>query len=145
MVFACIQKDAFKWNSKKPENETDKAKAKCYNRSAQNGMTNCVFCKIRDGVIKKEFDFEDKDIMVFPDINPSKPVHILVVPKKHMEDFVDLNEEKLLYKIKTTIDSVVKKNLKGKGYRVSVNGGGAQVIDHLHFHITGPIDKNISI
>lgn len=108
-------------------------------------MTDCIFCKIRDGVIEKEFDFEDKDVMVFPDINPSKPVHILVVPKKHMEDFKDLTDANLLLKIKKTIDETVKKKLPKKGYRVSVNGGGAQIVNHLHFHIIGPIDKNLSI
>lgn len=108
-------------------------------------MTNCVFCKIRDGIIPKEFDYEDKDVMVFPDINPSKPVHILVVPKKHIEDFLDLNDSKLMSKIKKVIDDVLQKNLKNKGYRVSVNGGGAQLVNHVHFHIVGPIDKNLSI
>lgn len=109
-------------------------------------MTTCVFCKIRDGVIEKEFDFEDKDVMVFPDINPSKPVHILVVPKKHIEDFADLKDSKLLSKIKKTLDWVVKKQkLVNKGYRVSVNGGGAQIVNHLHFHIIGPISKDVSI
>jgi histidine triad (HIT) family protein len=108
-------------------------------------MNTCVFCKIRDGVIEKKFDYEDKDVMVFPDINPAKPVHILIVPKKHIEDFIDLQDSKLIIKIKKTIDYVVKKNLKHKGYRVLVNGGGAQIINHLHFHIIGPIDKNLSI
>ncbi len=109
-------------------------------------MKDCVFCKIRDGVIEKEFDFEDKDVMVFPDINPAKPVHILVVPKKHIEDFADLSDVNLLSKIKKTIDQVVKnQKLSNKGYRVSVNGGGAQLINHLHFHIVGPISKDVSI
>lgn len=108
-------------------------------------MKDCVFCKIRDGVIKKEFDFEDEDVMVFPDINPSKPIHVLVVPKKHIDDFKDLKDEKLLANIKNAIDKVVEKKLSKKGYRISVNGGGAQIINHLHFHIIGPIDKNLSI
>lgn len=108
-------------------------------------MTNCVFCKIRDKVIPKQFDYEDKDVMVFPDINPAKPVHILVVPKKHLEDFADLKDAKLLFKIKKTIDEVIEKKLKNKGYRVSVNGGGAQIVNHVHFHIVGPIDKNLSV
>ncbi len=103
---------------------------------------NCVFCKIRDGIIPKEFEYEDKDLMVFPDLNPLKPVHILVIPKKHIVDFKDIDDSKLLFKIKTTIDKIVKKKLSGKGYRVSVNGGGAQIVPHLHFHIVGPISRN---
>lgn len=104
-------------------------------------MQNCIFCKIAKGEIEKEFDYEDKDVMVFPDLNPMKPIHILVVPKKHIEDFRDLNDEKLTYKIKKILDNVVKQKLNGKGYRISVNGGGAQIINHLHFHVVGPISK----
>ena len=108
-------------------------------------IKTCVFCKIRDGIIKKEFEYEDKDVMVFPDINPMKPVHILVVPKKHIEDFKNLNDEKLTFNIKKIIDKVVLQKLKGKGYRISVNGGGAQLVPHLHFHIVGPVSKDLDI
>jgi histidine triad (HIT) family protein len=103
-------------------------------------MKDCIFCKIRDRQIPKEFDFEDEDIMVFPDINPLKPIHMLIVPKKHIVEFVDLDDKELFFKIKKIIDKVIKdKNLTKRGYRVSANGGGAQAIDHLHFHVTGPI------
>lgn len=109
-------------------------------------MKNCVFCKIRDREIPKEFDYEDEDIMVFPDINPSKPVHVLVVPKKHIEDFADLNDKELHFKIKKILDQVVKKQkLSNRGYRISVNGGGAQLINHLHFHVTGPISRDMEM
>lgn len=105
-------------------------------------MPNCVFCKIRDREIPKEFTYEDDEIMVFPDLNPEKPVHILVVPKKHIEDFADLADKNLLVKLKTTIDKVVKKEkLNNRGYRVTVNGGGSQLINHVHFHVVGPIGK----
>ncbi|MCL4353320.1 HIT domain-containing protein [Patescibacteria group bacterium] len=108
-------------------------------------MSNCVFCKIRDKEIPKKFEYEDEDVMVFPDINPMKPVHILVVPKKHIKDFSDLKDKDLFMKIKSAIDRTVVKKLKNKGYRVSVNGGGAQIIDHLHFHIVGPISKDVGM
>lgn len=102
-----------------------------------------VFCKIRDGEIAKEFTYQDKDVMVFPDINPLKPVHILIVPKKHIKDFLDLKDSKLLFKIKTIIDKVIKdQNLTNNGFRVSTNGGGAQLVDHLHFHVVGPIERD---
>ncbi len=101
---------------------------------------DCIFCKIRDREIPKEFTYEDKDLMVFPDIHPIKPIHLLVVPKEHIEDFLELNDAKLLSGIKNMIDKMVKDNkLDKKGYRISVNGGGAQVINHLHFHVMGPI------
>ena len=100
----------------------------------------CIFCKIRDREIPKEFTYEDKDLMVFPDIHPIKPIHLLVVPKEHIEDFLELNDVRLLSGIKNMIDKMVKDNkLDKKGYRISVNGGGAQVINHLHFHVLGPV------
>lgn len=105
-------------------------------------MKACVFCKIRDREIPKKFTFEDDEVMVFEDLNPEKPVHILVVPKKHIADFTDLKDKNLLFKLKTTIDNVIKKEkLNNRGYRVTVNGGGSQLINHVHFHVVGPIGK----
>ena len=104
---------------------------------------DCVFCKIRDRIIPKEFTYEDEDVMVFPDLRPFKPVHLLVVPKKHVEDYLEFNDSDLAAKVKLIINKmVVEKKLEdGKGYRVSVNGGGAQIIRHVHFHLMGPISQ----
>jgi len=82
--------------------------------------------------------------MVFPDIHPLKPIHLLIVPKKHIGDFSDLQDDGLLEKIKkVTQEMVEKQNLKNKGYRIVVNGGGAQIIDHLHLHLLGPLGKAV--
>lgn len=105
---------------------------------------DCIFCKIRDREIPKEFTYEDEDIMVFPDINPLKPIHLLVMPKKHLKDFLDLEDPILLEKLKNVIRKMIKEQkLEDKGYRLVVNGGGAQIIDHLHVHLVGPIGKEI--
>lgn len=106
-------------------------------------MKNCIFCRIAKHEIPKDFSYEDKDIMVFDDINPLKPVHILIVPKKHIKDFNELEDSKLWNKIRQLAkDMVTKKKIKNKGYRITINAGGAQVIDHLHIHITGPLGKS---
>lgn len=104
---------------------------------------DCVFCKIRDRVIVKEFTYEDEEIMVFPDIHPFKPIHLLVVPKKHIEDYLEFNDTDLSIKTKSIIDKMIKEQKldSGKGYRVSVNGGGAQLVRHMHFHVMGPISQ----
>lgn len=103
-------------------------------------MKDCIFCKIRDHEIPKEFDYEDDDVMVFPDINPLKPIHILVVPKKHMNDYLELDDSDLILKINKILNKTVRdQGLEDKGFRISTNGGGAQAIDHLHFHVLGPI------
>lgn len=105
-------------------------------------MKNCIFCKIAAHEIPKEFAYEDKDLMVFDDINPLKPVHILIVPKKHIKDLNVLEDSKLWDKIRKVAQSMVaKKKIKNKGYKFALNAGGAQVIDHLHVHITGPLGK----
>lgn len=105
-------------------------------------MKNCIFCKIRDRIIPKEFTYEDKDMMVFPDIHPLSPVHLLIIPKKHVKDFLSLNDDVLWVKIRKVIQKMIKsQNLKNKGYRVVINGGGAQIIDHLHIHLLGPLGK----
>ena len=109
-------------------------------------MNDCVFCKIRDREIAKEFTFEDEDIMVFPDIHPVRPVHMLIVPKVHVEDFLEFNDEKLMLKAKTMIDKVIRDNgLDKKGYRIGINGGGAQIINHVHFHVSGPMTRDIGM
>lgn len=105
-------------------------------------MENCIFCKIRDGIIPKEFIYEDEDMMVFPDIHPLKPIHLLIVPKKHIEDLLVMNEEGLMMKLTKVAQEMIKKqNLEDKGYRIVINGGGAQLINHLHIHLVGPLGK----
>lgn len=101
---------------------------------------NCVFCQIATHTIPKEFTYEDKDIMVFPDIHPVKPVHLLIVPKKHMVDFMDMQDSEVWDKIRKVAQKMITQfNLADKGYRLSINGGGAQIIDHFHMHLLGPM------
>ncbi|MCL6096857.1 MAG: HIT domain-containing protein [Patescibacteria group bacterium] len=111
-----------------------------------NIIMDCVFCKIRDREIPKEFTYEDDDIMVFPDIHPVRPVHMLIVPKIHVEDFLDFNDGSLMSKAKTVMGKIIRDTgLDKKGYRVGINGGGAQLINHVHFHVSGPIGKGDNI
>lgn len=101
-------------------------------------MDNCIFCKIANKEIPKEFIYEDEDIMVFPDIKPIKPVHLLIMPKKHVPDFLDA-EPVLFEKLACVIQQMIRREgLQDKGYRLIVNGGGAQIVNHLHIHLTGP-------
>lgn len=101
---------------------------------------NCIFCKIAQKEIPKELLYEDRDVIAFEDIRPAKPVHLLIVPKKHIGDFLDIEDTSLLGKIGHTIQTLVKeKKLEKKGYRILLNGGGAQIVHHLHFHLLGPM------
>lgn len=103
-------------------------------------MNDCIFCKIVNKEIPKEFDYESEDIVVFPDINPSADVHLLIVPKKHLSGVGEINEtySKLLIEVYKVVNQLVKKNnLQNDLYRVVVNGGRAQHVPHLHFHLLG--------
>ena len=102
-------------------------------------MDNCIFCKIANKEIPKEFTYEDTELMVFPDIHPIKPVHLLVVPKQHIPTLMELENNDLNNKIHKLIKEMVfQHGLDDKGFRIVINGGGAQAVDHLHFQITGP-------
>ncbi|OGH14399.1 MAG: hypothetical protein A3H50_01245 [Candidatus Levybacteria bacterium RIFCSPLOWO2_02_FULL_37_10] len=109
-------------------------------------MIDCIFCKIAVHDTPKKFTYEDREIMAFPDIHPIAKVHILIMPKKHIKDLLELKDNSVLEKLKNIIQKIIKEQkLEDKGYRIVVNGGGAQVIDHLHFHLIGPLGKKVSM
>lgn len=105
-------------------------------------MNNCIFCKIINKEIPSNIVYEDEEILAFRDINPVAPVHILVIPKKHIESVIELKEEdeKVVGKIYTVINKISKQeNIDKKGFRIVVNCGedGGQEVKHLHFHLLG--------
>ena len=102
-------------------------------------MKDCIFCKIVKHEIPKEFKYEDETVLAFDDINPVAPVHLIIIPKKHIEDFFEVSDDNVHLKISKAIKNLIEKTgLDKKGYRIEVNGGGAQEIFHLHFHLFGP-------
>jgi len=103
-------------------------------------MDNCIFCKIIKGEIPSNKVYEDEEILAFYDINPAAPIHILVIPKKHITSLAHLEDgdEVIIGKIYKIIDKISEeKGFKQDGYRVIVNCGknGGQEVMHLHFHI----------
>lgn len=103
-------------------------------------MNDCIFCKIINGEIPSNKVYEDNDMLAFRDINPQAPVHILVVPKKHIESLAELEETDiaLIGKIHLKINEIAKQEgFLEEGYRVIVNCGkdAGQEVMHLHFHI----------
>lgn len=102
-------------------------------------MEDCIFCKIIKKEIPSSIVYEDEEIIAFKDINPAAPIHILVVPKKHISSLVELEKEDelLIGKIYTVINKVADiVGVKENGYRVIVNCGkdGGQEVGHIHFH-----------
>ncbi len=103
---------------------------------------DCLFCKISNGEMGTEFLYEDDTLVVFRDINPAAPVHLLIVPKKHIRSVNDLTGDDL--KILSELIMAGKKmaeveNVSKSGYKLlfNVEKGGGQVIFHLHLHLIG--------
>lgn len=107
---------------------------------------DCIFCKIVNKQLEAKILYEDEDVIVFPDINPIKPVHLLIIPKQHIADFIEVGDTALFSKIFTVVQNMVaREGLKDKGFRIVINGGGAQLVPHLHIHLVGPLGKNASV
>ena len=105
-------------------------------------MNDCIFCKIIDKEIPSKIVYEDDEIIAFNDINPVAPIHILVIPKKHISSAVDIDEknEEIIGRIFLVINKIAKKQgFDKEGFRVISNCGnnGGQEVMHLHFHIIG--------
>jgi len=104
-------------------------------------MNDCIFCMIAKGDIPSEKVYEDEMMVAFKDINPMAPVHVLFIPKKHIENLGQLTDEDILMvgKMMQTIGKVAKDVLKVEenGYRIISNCGkdAGQTVPHLHFHL----------
>lgn len=103
-------------------------------------MEDCLFCKIIKGEIPANKVYEDEEILAFHDIEPAAPIHILVIPKKHITSLAHMEkeDEAIIGKIYGVINKIAEdKGFKEEGYRVVVNCGknGGQTVMHLHFHI----------
>ncbi len=105
-------------------------------------MDDCIFCKIANKEIPSTIVYEDDMVIAFNDLNPVAPVHILVVPKKHMTDILNVEKEDMKY-IEAVVEAIQKitkeKGIAESGFRVVNNCGedGGQTVKHIHFHIIG--------
>lgn len=101
-------------------------------------MQDCIFCKIIRGEIESNFIYEDDVCVVFRDINPKAPTHLLVVSKKHIASIaeMDIEDESIIGHMIVCAKKVAN-NLKLKGYRLQFNVGkdGGQEIFHVHLHL----------
>jgi len=102
-------------------------------------MDNCIFCKIVNGDIPSELIYEDDLVVAFHDIEPQVPVHVLLIPKKHITSAQDINEEnsQLVARIFEVIPKLADELDLNKGYRIVNNckEHGGQSVDHIHFHL----------
>ncbi len=102
---------------------------------------SCIFCKIINQEIPSSKVFENEWVYAFRDINPQAPVHVLVVPKLHIEsaDLIDGESSVYVAKIFEAIPQIAASEGLKNGYRVITNVGedGCQSVKHLHFHVVG--------
>ncbi len=103
---------------------------------------DCIFCKIAKGEIKCDKIFENDKILAFTDINPIAPVHILVIPKKHISsiDLIDKSNADIMADIFLGINECTKiKSIDKSGFRIIINNGkdGGQDVFHIHAHLLG--------
>lgn len=104
-------------------------------------MENCIFCKIVAGEIPSTKVYEDETVLAFRDIAPQAPVHVLVIPKVHIQDCNGITAENsaLVAHMFEVIPEIAKAEGLAGGYRVVSNTGAdsGQTVPHLHFHILG--------
>ncbi|NLP18631.1 MAG: histidine triad nucleotide-binding protein [Firmicutes bacterium] len=105
-------------------------------------MSECIFCRIAAGELSADIVHEDDQVLVFKDITPQAPIHLLLIPKRHVSTLLELTEEdgELLTHVFTVIRKVaVEYGLSKKGFRTVINTGdeGGQTVGHLHFHLLG--------
>jgi len=99
----------------------------------------CIFCQIIEGKIPAKKVLENENFLAFNDINPIAPIHILIIPKKHIESFNSTSPE-IMAEMTNFIKEVAKKvGVYEDGYRLitNINENGGQEVKHLHFHLLG--------
>lgn len=104
------------------------------------GEAACIFCKIARGEIPAARVYEDERVLAFPDINPQAPLHLLIIPKAHIDSLSALapgDDELVGHILWVAKELAAQKGVAEKGYRVVVNTGsdGGQSVYHLHFHL----------
>ena len=105
-------------------------------------MDDCLFCGIIEGKIKGDLVYQDNSVVAFRDIGPKAPLHLLIVPRKHIPTVLDIAPEDgpLIGEIYTVAAKLARDNgLADRGFRVVVNCGAdaGQTVFHLHYHLLG--------
>jgi histidine triad (HIT) family protein len=105
-------------------------------------MNDCLFCKIAKKEIESSIIYEDERVIAFRDIKPAAKVHVLIIPKKHIEGLTSITPEDkdLIGHISLTANKIAEQEkIDESGFRLLVNSGAdaGQIIGHLHFHLLG--------
>jgi histidine triad (HIT) family protein len=103
--------------------------------------SDCLFCRIVSGDIPANRIYEDELCIGFPDINPQAPIHMLIIPKRHIASAANAvaDDNGLLGSLMAAASAIARNEKLSKGYRIVVNTGddGGQTVNHLHLHLLG--------
>jgi len=106
-------------------------------------MSNCLFCKIIAGEIPSTQVYSDEHCVAFKDIHPKAKVHLLVVPRRHIDSLAHLqaDDAALVGQVTVSLQHIAAQNGLNNGFRTVINTGrdGGQEVGHLHFHVLGPV------
>ncbi|TYQ15985.1 UNVERIFIED_CONTAM: histidine triad (HIT) family protein [Acetivibrio alkalicellulosi] len=113
-------------------------------------MDGCIFCKIIKKELPSTIYYENERVIAIKDINPATPVHVLIIPKEHIESVKDITSDNanVLIDIHIAANAVAEQlGIKDKGYRLITNcgKGAGQTVFHLHYHLLGGIEMNPKI
>lgn len=104
-------------------------------------MDNCIFCKIANGTIPSTKLYEDENMVIIKDLNPQAPVHLLLIPKEHYANIIEMSdvEAQTLAKCVKKLSTLTNELGLENGFRLVSNKGedGCQSVNHLHIHILG--------
>jgi len=103
---------------------------------------DCIFCKIVAGEIPSDIIYQDEEAIAFRDIEPKAPVHLLIIPRKHIPSLADLTEAEsslVAHMVNIANQLAAKEGISASGYRLVINCGeqGGQLVPHLHMHLLG--------
>ena len=103
-------------------------------------MSDCIFCKIANKEINSEIIYENESVIAFKDLNPRAKLHFLIIPKKHFDTILDIDDNKTMEELlKAVKDIATKYNISEKGFRLVNNckEDGGQEVMHMHIHMLG--------
>jgi histidine triad (HIT) family protein len=105
-------------------------------------VDQCLFCKIANRQLPGKIVYEDDEFVAFEDINPKAPVHVLIIPRRHMATLLDANQndDRLLGRLLLVANDIARqKGIAARGFRLvlNCNSEGGQVVFHLHLHLLG--------
>ena len=103
---------------------------------------DCIFCQIVAGKIPSEILYQDEEVIAFRDINPQAPIHLVIIPKRHIPSLTHLSEEDLTlmgHMVNIANQLARREGIAESGYRLAINCGkeGGQLVPHLHMHLLG--------